>query len=174
GAGVLGGGGFEQGGAAARAVAHVIAREVGDDGGVAGVVFGDAGLDLAHQVGAHVGGLCVNAAAELGEKGHERGSEAEAHYEEGRLGRVAIRDQVGVRHVNEKNPEQRQRHDHEARDRAAAQGHGQGLAQGAASGGGGSQVGAHGHVHADVARDGGAGRTEQESDGGQYAERGLV
>ena len=43
GADVLGGGGLEEVGAAAGAVAHVVAHEVGDDGGVARVVLGDAG-----------------------------------------------------------------------------------------------------------------------------------
>ena len=81
---------FEQVGTAARAVAHVVAHQVGDHGGVARVVFGDAGLDLTHQVGAHVGGLGVDTAAQLGEQGHERSAEAEAHDQEGRL-RVAPR-----------------------------------------------------------------------------------
>ena len=74
----LGGGGLEDVGAAAGAVADVVAHEVGDDGGVARIVFGDAGLDLADEVGADVSGLGVDAAAELREERDERGSEAEA------------------------------------------------------------------------------------------------
>src|SRR5690606_40423839 len=46
--------GLEQVGAHAGAVADVVAAVVGDDGRVARVVLGDARLDLAHQVGAHV------------------------------------------------------------------------------------------------------------------------
>ena len=68
---VLGGGGLEEVGAAAGAVADVVADEVGDDGRVARVVLGDAGLDLADEVGADVGGLRVDAAAELGEERDE-------------------------------------------------------------------------------------------------------
>ena len=85
GADVLGGGGLEQVGAAAGAVADVVAHEVRDHGRVAGIVLGDALLDLADEVGAHVRGLGVDAAAELGEEGHEAGAEAEAHDEERRL-----------------------------------------------------------------------------------------
>ncbi len=72
------GSGLEQVGAAAGAVADVVAHQVGDHGRVARVVLGDAGLDLADQVGADVGGLGVDAAAELGEQRHEAGAEAEA------------------------------------------------------------------------------------------------
>jgi hypothetical protein len=72
GADVFGGGGLEDVRAAAGAVAYVVADEVGDDGGVAGIVFGDAGFDFADEVGADVGGLGVDAAAELGEEGDER------------------------------------------------------------------------------------------------------
>jgi hypothetical protein len=46
------------------AVAHVVADVVRDHGRVARVVLGDPGLDLSDQVGAHVGGLRVDAAAE--------------------------------------------------------------------------------------------------------------
>ena len=88
---VLGGGGLEEVGATAGAVADVVADEVGDDAGVARVVLGDARLDLADEVRADVRGLGVDAAAELGEEGHERGAEAEADDEERRLGRIARR-----------------------------------------------------------------------------------
>ena len=90
GADVLGGRGFEEVRAAAGAVAHVVADEVGDDGRVARVVLRDALLDLAHEVRADVGGLGVDTAAELGEEGHEGGPEAEADDEEGRDGVVDV------------------------------------------------------------------------------------
>ena len=78
GADVFRGGGLEDVGATAGAVAYVVADEVGDDGGVAGIVFGDAGFDFADEVSAYVSGLGVDAAAELGEERDERGAEAEA------------------------------------------------------------------------------------------------
>ena len=85
GADVLGGGRLEEVGATAGAVADVVPDQVGHHGGVAWVVLGDPGLDLADQVGADVGRLGVDAAAELGEEGHEAGAEAEADDQEGRL-----------------------------------------------------------------------------------------
>ena len=88
---VLGGGGLEQVGAAAGAVADVVADEVRDDARVARVVLGNARLDLADEVGADVGGLGVDTAAELGEEGHERRAEAEADDQEGRLGDGHVR-----------------------------------------------------------------------------------
>ena len=49
---------------------------------------GMPGLDLADEVGADVGGLGVDPAAELGEQGDEAGAEAEPDDEERRLGRM--------------------------------------------------------------------------------------
>ena len=70
--------GLEQVGGHAGAVADVVAHVVGDDGRVARVVLGDPGLDLADEVGADVGGLRVDAAAEAGEDGDQRATEGEA------------------------------------------------------------------------------------------------
>ena len=69
--------GLEQVGRHAGAVADVVADVVGDGGGVARVVLGDAGLDLADQVAADVGALGEDAAAETGEDRDQRGAEAE-------------------------------------------------------------------------------------------------
>ena len=70
--------GLEEVGGHAGAVADVVADVVGDHGRVAGIVLGDPGLDLADQVGADVGGLGEDAAAEPGEDGDQRTAEAEA------------------------------------------------------------------------------------------------
>ena len=70
--------GLEQVGGHAGAVADVVADVVGDGGGVARVVLGDALLDLADQVGADVGGLGEDAAADPHEHREQRGAEAEA------------------------------------------------------------------------------------------------
>src|SRR5581483_7210948 len=85
GAYILGRHGFEQVGATAGAVAHVVAHQVRHHGRVPRVVFRDAGLHLADQVGADVGSLGVDAAAELGEQGYEAGAKAVTHDQEGRL-----------------------------------------------------------------------------------------
>ena len=60
------------------AVAHVVAHLVGDDGRVARVIFFQALFDLADEVGAHVGGLGVDAAADAHEQRQQRAAEAEA------------------------------------------------------------------------------------------------
>ena len=69
---------LEQVGGHAGAVADVVADVVGDGGRVARVVLGDAGLDLADEVGADVGGLGEDAAADAEEQGEQRATEAEA------------------------------------------------------------------------------------------------
>ena len=55
---------LEEVGAHAGDVADVVTDVVGDGGRVARVVLGDARLDLADEVGADVGGLGVDAAAD--------------------------------------------------------------------------------------------------------------
>ena len=117
---VLGGGRFEQVRATAGAVADVVADEVGDDARVAGVVLGDALLDLADEVRADVGGLGVDAAAELGEQRDERGAEAEADDEERRLGDGHLADEGRIGGEDAPHAEERQGDDEEARDGAAA------------------------------------------------------
>jgi hypothetical protein len=60
--------GLEQVGGHTGTVTHVVAHVVGDGGGVSGVVFGNPGFDLAHQVGAHVGTLGEDTTAQTGER----------------------------------------------------------------------------------------------------------
>ena len=69
---------LEQVGRHTGAVADVVAHVVGDRRGVARVVLGDALLDLADQVGADVGRLGEDAAADPHEHREQRGAEAEA------------------------------------------------------------------------------------------------
>ena len=71
--------GLEEVGRHAGAIADIVPDVVGDRGGVAGVVLGNAGFHLADQVAAHVGAFGEDAAAETGEDGDERGAEAERH-----------------------------------------------------------------------------------------------
>ena len=75
--------GLEEVGRHTGAVTDVVAHVVGDGGGVARVVLGDAGLDLAHQVGADVGGLGEDAAADAHEHGQQGATEAEALEDDG-------------------------------------------------------------------------------------------
>ena len=69
--------GLEQVGGHAGAVADIVADVVGDGRRVARIVLGNAGLDLADQIGADVGALGEDAAAETGEDRDQRGAEAE-------------------------------------------------------------------------------------------------
>jgi hypothetical protein len=69
---------LEEVGRHAGAVADVVAHVVGDGRRVARVVLGDALLDLADEVGADVGGLGEDAAADPHEHREQRGTEAEA------------------------------------------------------------------------------------------------
>ena len=105
----------------AGAVADVVAHVVGDHRRVARVVLGDAGLDLAHQVGAHVGRLGEDAAAQTGEHGDQRAAEAEAHE---RVDRVAL---VGAGQDQDPvvagDAEQGQARHEQAGHRAALEGH---------------------------------------------------
>src|SRR5690606_34613790 len=65
--------GLEEVGAHAGDVTHVVTDVVGDHRRVARIVLGDARLDLAHQVGAHVGCLGVDPTTDTGEQG-DRGA----------------------------------------------------------------------------------------------------
>ena len=68
---------LEQVGGHAGAVTDVVADVVGDRRRVARVVLGDAGLDLADEVGADVGRLGEDAAADAQEQGEQRATEPE-------------------------------------------------------------------------------------------------
>ena len=69
--------GLEEVGGHAGAIADIVADVVGDRRGVAGIILGNAGLDLADEVAADVGALGEDAAAETGEDRDQRGAEAE-------------------------------------------------------------------------------------------------
>ncbi len=108
----------------ARAVADVVADVVSDHRGVAWIVFGNAGLYLAHQVSPHVGRLGVDATAKPGEHRHEAGAESQANHCVG-----VLEDEVGARHAEQTKPD-----DHEAGDGPAAERHLQRLIQPSACG----------------------------------------
>ncbi len=62
----------------AGAIPDVVPHVVGDGRGVARVVFGNAGFELADQVGPHVGRLGIDAAADAHEQRQQRPAEAKA------------------------------------------------------------------------------------------------
>ena len=81
--------GLEQVRRHAGAVAHVVTDVVGDDRGIARVVLGNAGFDLADEVRADVRALGEDAAAEAREDRDERAAEGEA---DERVQRVFVTD----------------------------------------------------------------------------------
>ena len=74
---------FVEVGSHTRDVTYVVAHVVGYGRRVPGVVFRDSRLDLAHEVGSHVGGLGVDASADPGEQGLGGRSHAEGEHGRG-------------------------------------------------------------------------------------------
>ena len=163
--------GFEQIRCHARAVADVVAHVVGDDGRVAWVIFGDAGFDLAHQVGADVGALGEDAAAETREDRDQRTTEGQADH---RLQRGVQRFLAGAgaaEHVHEVtgDAQQAQAHHQHAGDRAALEADVQRGIQAQRRRLRGTHVGAHRDEHADEAGSAGQDRADRETDRGRPA-----
>ena len=133
-------------------VAHVVAHVVGDGGGVAGVVLGDAGLHLAHQVSAHVGGLGVDAAAHTGEQGHKAGAHAVHNHDVAQGGGI-LNAEAEVEDDEPKRDVQHAQANHsEAHDGAGGESHPQAAVQALRGGLGGPGIGVGGDLHADEAR----------------------
>ncbi len=97
-------------------VADVVADVVGDDAGIARVVLGNTGLDLADEVRADVGGLGEDASADPGEEGDRRGSHGKAPDD---LNVVGTADEI----KKKPKPQQAERGDGQPHHRAAAEGH---------------------------------------------------
>ncbi len=113
--------GLEQVGGHAGAVADVVADVVGDHRRIAGIVFGDAGLDLADQVGAHVGALGEDAAAQAREDRNQRAAESKTHE---RVHGLIAADAEGLKgRVVASGAEQPKAHHQHSGDRPAAEGH---------------------------------------------------
>ena len=154
--------GLEDVGRHAGAVADVVAHVVRDGGGVARVVLGDVLLDLADQVGADVGRLGVDAAADPHEEGEQRAAEAEA--EQGLVGVGAV-DQE-----DEGAAQQAEAVGEHAGDGAGAVAELHGLAVAVLGGGGDAQVAGGGEPHADEADRPAEDRAHQEGGGAPVAE----
>ncbi len=137
--------GVKQVSAHAGHVAHVVAHVVGDDGGVARVILGDAQLHLSGQVGRHVGGLGEDAAACLGKQRQGAGAKGEAQQHAG-----LPSDEHHAHHAKQASAHHHQPH-HRATPKANQEG---GLD---ALGGGLSRpgIGQGGYKDADFPRDGG-------------------
>ena len=164
--------GLEQVGGHAGAVADVVAHVVGDGRRVARIVLRDAGLDLADEVGADVGALGEDAAAETGEDRDQRGAERERHQRVDH--RAAFRREAAradQEPVVERDAEQRETGDQHAGDGARLERDIEAFGERLRGGLRGADVRAHRDVHADEAGRAGEHRTDQEADRHKCAEQ---
>ena len=152
--------GLEQVGRHPGAITDVVADVVGDDSRVARVVLGDAGLDLPDEIGADVGGLRVDAAAQPGEDRDQRAAEGEADQV---VDRIVLRDVEPARQhaVVAGDAEEAEADDEQPRDGAGAERDVQGRREAALRRLRRADVRAHGDVHADEA--GGGRKTSRRS-----------
>src|SRR5690606_4020433 len=79
-------------------VTDVVTDVVGDGGGVARVVLGDAGFDLADEVGADVSGLGVDAAADAREERDRGGAHGEAGDDLAELAEALVTEEQALVH----------------------------------------------------------------------------
>mmetsp|Transcript_23122 Transcript_23122/g.71494 ORF Transcript_23122/g.71494 Transcript_23122/m.71494 type:complete len:698 (+) Transcript_23122:341-2434(+) len=158
--------GAEQIGAHASNVADVVPHVVGDGGGVARVVLGDVLLDLAHEVGANVGSLGVDAAAHAAKE--RDGGATQAVTGDGLEERAVVVAEI-AREGQDGDPQHQQaeRGQRKAHDGARAEGHKEAVAHAAASLERRPRVGEDGDLHAQVARYDRGGGAQQEGDGGE-------
>ena len=138
---------------------------VGDGGGITLVVFGDPGLNLAHQVGADVGGLREDTAANAGKQRLTAGAHAEAEHGDGHF---YERERREAEHrpnpIQEAEPEgdvqKAQAHDRQAHDGPGTEGHLKALVERFAAARGSSVARQGGGLHPDE-----AGQTREETAG---------
>ena len=158
--------GLEQIGCHAGAIADVVAHVVGDGRGVARVVFRNASLDFADEVGADVGALGEDAAAEAREDRDERGAEAERYQRVDDFAAVGGLPHASGENVKiDRDAEQREPGDEHAGDRARLERDVEATRERQGSPLRGADVGAHRHVHADEAGCAGQDSADEEADG---------
>ena len=148
---------LEQVGGHAGAIADVVADIVGDGRRIAGIVLGNAGLDLADEIGADVRALGEDAAAKPGEDRNQRGAEAERDQ---RVDRLSVGDAMaknaGENAEVASDAEKRETGDEQAGHGARAEGDVETAGERFRRRLRGADVGAHRDIHADKA--GGAGQ----------------
>ena len=135
-------------------VADVVADVIGDNSGVAGVVLGDAGLDLTDEVSADVGSLGVDTAADTRKQRDGGSTEGEAEQN------VELTDD----NIQDRCAQKAEAHDAHTHDRAAGEGNGQCLVHTARAGRvRGADVCLGGDIHADIAGENGEYGTAEEA-----------
>ena len=147
---------FENVGGHAGTIADVVAHVVGDGGSVAWIVFGDVLFNFTDQVGADVGSLGINAAADTHEQGQQGAAEAEA--EQGLVGFFAEVQE------NQRTTQKTQTVGKHAGDGAGAVADLHGSAETLPGRGGDTEITGRGQTHADEADGGREDGPDQESD----------
>ncbi len=160
--------GLEQVGGHAGAVADVVADVIRDHARVARIVFRDAGLDLADQVGTDVSTLGEDTAAESCEDRNQRTAECETH--ERVHGIIRAGAHASEDHIVARNAEQAETDHEQAGDSATPERDVQCGIDALGCGLGGAHVGPHRDVHADVAGQSREHRADHEADGRRPAE----
>ena len=144
--------GFEQVGRHPGAVTDIVAHIVGDHGRVARIVFRNAGFDLADQIGANVGSLGEDTAAQTRKDGNERGAECQTDQTIDHLPAVGC-VATGAHEVPEEHRDREKgeaRHQH-AGDGTGAKRDGETLLQSALRSGSRADVRAYRDIHPDEA-----------------------
>ena len=150
--------------------AHVVAHVIGNGGGVPGIILGDAGLHLAHQVRAHVGGLGVDAAAHSGEQGHKGGTHTVHDHDVAQRHRVIHAKGIAQQEEPHSDIQHPQANHGKAHDRAGGERHPQALVQALGGGLGGTGIGVGRNLHADEARQHGEDAAGDKGEGGELGE----
>ena len=146
-------------GAHAGHVAYVIAYVIGNNGGVAGVVLGDARFDLTDEVSADIGSLGVDTAADTGEQRHGGSAHTKGEHGAGDGGGVQLKDEL-EQGEPDGNIQKAQTDYGKAHNGTGRECHAQTAVQAGAAGIGGAAVGLGGDAHADE-----AGKTGEEAAG---------
>ncbi len=159
--------GLEQVGRHAGAVADIVTDIVGNGRRIARIVLGNARLDLADEVGADVGALGEDAAAETREDRDQRGAEAQGHQRVDHIAIVGAEAHWAGQDIEiDGNAEQGETGDQQAGDRAGLEGDVEAARQRLRRGLRGAHIGADRHVHADEAGGARQDRADQEANGG--------
>ncbi len=167
--------GLEEVGAHAGHVADVVTDVVGDDGGVAWVVLGEAFFDLADEVGADIGRLGVDAAADTREERDRAGAHREAgEHVDGAGDVLALEDAHRVGQVEPAEAEDGQADHGHAHHGATGEGDLERRGQTDPRGGGGADVRVGGDLHAGPAGERGGERADHEAHGDERATAGAL
>ncbi len=159
--------GLEQVGGHAGAVADVVTDVVGDHRRIARIVFGNAGLDLADEVGADVGTLREDASAQTREDRDQRCTEREPEQRLQQVGQVGGGRELaepGDEPEEDADAEQAEPDHQHAGDRTAFERDGERRRDALRGGLRSTHVGSHRDVHADEAACPRQHRAEHEAD----------